>query len=163
MPRLRPRRSGLALLVLGATLLTACSPPSNEPDEYNDVTRANFIQGCTGIVTIGTDQDAETSIVGEGADESVCECQYQWFVDNLPFDSDAAKAAGQGDDATTFVELNQQLEENPNSMPDLVKEGLESSCGDSATSRGPSGTAEPQSGTSVAPSDTTVSSTESTG
>jgi hypothetical protein len=122
------------------------------------------VQGCTGVVTIGTDQDAETSVVGEGADPAVCECQYDWFVQNVPFDSDAAKAAGQGEDATTFTELNQQLQDDPQSMPEFVKEGLASSCGASApTSTGPSGTAESQSGTTEAPSDTTAEPTDTTG
>jgi hypothetical protein len=164
MSRPRSRRIRLALVVAGTALLAACSPPSNAPQEYNDVTRTNFVQGCTGIVTIGTEQDAETSIVGEGADTGVCECQYDWFVENVPFDSEAAEAQGQGGDAVTFTELNQQLQDDPQSMPDFVKEGLASACGDAApASGGPSGTAEVQSGTSVAPSDTTVVPTESTG
>jgi hypothetical protein len=152
------------LLVVGAAVLTACSPPSNAPQAYDDVTKANFVQGCTGVVTIGTDQDAETSIVGEGADTSTCECQYDWFVQNVPFDSEAAGASGQGENALTFTELNQQLQDDPQSMPDSIKEGLESSCGSSATSSGgPSGTTEAQSGTTVAPSDTSATTTESTG
>jgi hypothetical protein len=142
------RRLALVALLGGLAALTACGPPSNEPDAYDDTTRANFIEGCTGIVTEGTALDASTSSVAAGADAATCECQYNWFVDNVPFDSDAQEAAGA---ATNFVELNQQLEDDPNSMPDDIKQGLQAACGGD----GAPTTTESQAGTSIDPSATT--------
>ena len=60
------RRLALVALLGGLAALTACGPPSNEPDAYDDTTRANFIEGCTGIVTEGTALDASTSSVAAG-------------------------------------------------------------------------------------------------
>jgi hypothetical protein len=53
MPRFRPRVL-VPVLLLSLVGLTACRPPSNEPTTYDDVTEANFLEGCTGIVTQGT-------------------------------------------------------------------------------------------------------------
>jgi hypothetical protein len=141
------RRSALVAAVVGLVALTACNPPSNEPDAYDDTTRANFIQGCTGIVTEGTALDASTSSVGAGADQATCECQYDYFVNNVPFDSAAAEAAGKGADATNFVDLNQQLEDDPNSMPDDIEQGLRTACGEAGSS------GEAQTGTTVGTAD----------
>jgi hypothetical protein len=143
-----PRRRLALVALLGGLALTACSPPSNEPDAYDDTTRTNFIQGCTGIVTEGTAIDASTSSVGAGADADTCECQYNWFVDNVPFDADAATAAGK---PWNFVDLNQQLEDDPNSMPDEIKQGLQAACGGD----GAPATTEAQAGTTLDPSATT--------
>jgi hypothetical protein len=142
----RPRpRTLVAVLAIAIVALTGCNPPSNEPDAYDDVTRSNFLQGCTGIVTEGTAIDASTSSIGAGASQAVCECQYDYFVQNVPFDSDAAEEAGLGPDAANFVELNQQVENDPGSLPQDIKDGLQA-CADSG--------GESQSGSTVAPPET---------
>jgi hypothetical protein len=161
MSRLSPSRSrrrfALAALLVAAFVTTACNPPSNEPDEYNETSRSNFMQGCTGIATEGTAVDAPTSSIGEGAPESVCECQYDWFVENVPFDSEAAEQAGEGPDAVNFVELNQQLGDDPNSMPEDIQNSLRTACpNDGGTTPG---TGEAQTGTSVAPPETEAETT----
>jgi hypothetical protein len=150
MPRPRPRTL-LAALAVAVLALTACNPPSNEPDAYDDVTQSNFLQGCTGIVTEGTALDASTSSIGSGASRAVCECQYEYFVTNVPFDSAAAEEAGAGPDAPNFVELNQQVEDDPESLPQDIKDGLQR-CADSGGAS--SGTGESQAGSTVAPSET---------
>jgi hypothetical protein len=139
MSRLRPR-SLVGLAVLSLVALSACSPPSNTPDAYDDVTEANFVEGCTGIVTTGTAADASTSSVAPGASEDVCRCQYNWFVQNMPFDQQAAEDAGDGPDALNFKELNQQLQDDPTSMPQDVQDSLRSACldGGGATTSTPS-------------------------
>lgn len=153
MSRLRSR-TAVAVLCAAFLALTACSVPSNEPDAYDDTTRANFIQGCTGIVTEGTALDASTSSIGPGAPLAVCECQYEYFVENVPFDSAAAEDAGLGPDAVNFVELNQQVENDPNSLPQDIKDGLQQACGDTGDAVSTPGTSESQAGTTVAPSGT---------
>jgi hypothetical protein len=160
-PSSRSRRRFAVVAVIALALVgVACNPPSNEPDEYDDTTRSNFLEGCTGIVTEGTALDASTSSIGEGADPSVCECQYEWFVDNLPFDSDAAEQQGQGPDAVNFVELNQQLEDDPNSMPEDIQSSLRTAClgGGGPTTQG---TGEAQTGTSAPPGTNADSTTTS--
>lgn len=138
MPRMRPRPV-LAALALCGLLAAGCTTPSNEPDSYDDTTRANFLEGCTGIVTEGTGADASTSSIGEGADLAVCECQYDWFVQNVPFDADAAEAAGLGRDAPNFVELNQQVQDDPESLPENIRQAMRA-CADGTAP----GTGEPQ-------------------
>jgi len=139
MSRLRTR-SLVGLAVLSLVALSACSRPDNTPDAYNDVTEANFIEGCTGIVTTGTAQDASTSSIAPGASEDVCRCEYQWFVDNMPFDQKAADENGQGPDRLDFEELNQQLQDDPTSMPQDVQDDLRQAClqGGGATTSTPS-------------------------
>lgn len=163
MSRLR-HRSLPAVVVAALFVITACNPPSNEPDAYDDTTKANFVQGCTGIVTEGTALDASTSSLegGAGADPQTCECQYNYFVDNVPFDSEAAEQQGEGPDAPNFVELNQQLEDDPNSMPDDIKNGLQAACLDGNSVGTTQGPGESQSGTTVAPSDTAAETTTTT-
>lgn len=160
------RRSfAVVAFAFGLLALTACKPPSNEPKGYDDVTETNFIEGCTGIVTTGTtgtDGGAEgpsTSIVTtDGASSSVCKCEYDWFVANVPFDQKTADSAGQGPDKVDFQELNQQLQDDPTSMPQDIQDSLNSACnkGELVTPN----TA--QTGTSVAPSGTAVETTTST-
>lgn len=161
MPRMRPRPV-LAALALCGLLAVGCTTPSNEPGDYDDTTRRNFLEGCTGIVTEGTGQDASTSSIGEGADLATCECQYDWFVQNVPFDSDAAEAAGLGPDAPNFVELNRQVQDDPNSLPEDIRQAMQA-CADGTAGgggeaqsgaapgdgAGTSSTAEPQGDTST--------------
>lgn len=126
MPRPRPRSLlvALSLVALGAT---ACGTPSNAPEGYDDTTRSNFLQGCTGIVTEGTAEDATTSSLGAGAPLDACECRYEWFVQNVPFDRAAAEQAGRAD-AVNFEELNEQLVDDPDSMPQEIQDGLNQAC-----------------------------------
>jgi hypothetical protein len=158
MSRLR-MRSALALLFVAVFALTACNPPSNEPDTYDDVSKANFIEGCTGVVTVGTAESASTSVVSDGASASVCECQYEWFVDNMPFDSEAAKTQNTRADGLTFDELNQQLGDNASSMPQDVQDDLKAACQGSSTSPG---TTESQAGSTGGPNDTAIETTTTT-
>ena len=129
MSRLRPRTVAVVLALAGL-VIAGCNTPSNQPGEYDDTTRANFLEGCTGIVTEGTAQDASTSSIGAGAGLATCECRYEYFVQNVPFDSEAAEAAGQGPDAVNFVELNQQVQNDPNSLPPDIRDGLQEACAD---------------------------------
>jgi hypothetical protein len=159
------RRSFAAVaFALGLLALTACKPPSNEPKSYNDVTEANFIEGCTGIVTTGTTGSdgsggPSTSVVTtNGASSSVCKCEYDWFVANVPFDQKTADSAGQGPDKVDFQQLNQQLQDDPTSMPQDIQDSLNSAC-----SKGELVTPNTsQSGTSIAPSGTAIETTTST-
>ncbi len=158
MSRLR-RSTAVVAFVFGLLALSACKPPSNEPTGYDDVTKANFIEGCTGVVTSGTADSTSTSVITtNGASPDVCECEYNWFVDHMPFDQKAAEAQGNRD-ALNFQTLNQQLQDNPDSMPQDIQDSLRSACaeGEKVT---PATTG--QAGTTGAPSDTAVENTTST-
>lgn len=151
MSRLRST-SALALLV-ALFALPACTPPSNAPKAYDDVTEANFIEGCTGVVTTsGTAENPSTSIVTDnGASSTVCKCQYDWFVSNVPFDQQAADDAGTPDQVD-FQQLNQQLQDNPDSMPQEYQDALKSACGSSSIGSGENVTPTTQAtGTTEAP------------
>lgn len=159
MSRLRST-SALAFLV-ALLALPACSPPSNTPKAYDDVTEANFIEGCTGVVTTsGTAENPSTSIVTDnGASRDVCKCQYDWFVENIPFDQKAADEAGTPDQVD-FQQLNQQLQDNPDSMPEDYQSGLKTACGTSTVGAGESLTPTTR---AAEPTDTVAEETTSTG
>jgi hypothetical protein len=160
MSRLR-RSFALAAFAFGLLALSACKPPSNEPTSYDDVTEANFMEGCTGIATSGTAESTSTSVVTtDGASSEVCKCEYDYFVANVPFDQKAAEAQG-NKDAPNFQDLNQQLQDNPDSMPQNIQDDLRSKCaeGEQVTP-----TTSGQPGTTAPPSDTAIdNSTSSTG
>jgi hypothetical protein len=169
------RSSVVAAFVFGVLAISACKPPSNQPKAYDNVTQANFIEGCTGIVTTGdtatgdtamgdtatgdTAKSPSTSVVTtDGASSSVCKCEYNWFVNNVPFDQQTADSQGKGPDAVDFLELNQQLQDDPTSMPQDIQDSLNSACSKAELVTPNTG----QTGTSVAPSGTAVEATTST-
>jgi hypothetical protein len=152
------RSSAVVAFAFGLLALTACKPPSNEPKGYDDVTEANFIEGCTGIVTTGTtgsdgSGSPSTSVVTtNGASSGVCKCEYDWFVANVPFDQKTADSAGQGPDKVDFQQLNQQLQDDPTSMPQDIQDSLNSACsnGELVTpNTSPTGTSIATSGTAI--------------
>ena len=88
----------------------------------------------------------------------MCKCEYDWFVANVPFDQKTADSAGQGPDKVDFQELNQQLQDDPTSMPQDIQDSLNSACSHGELVTPSTG----QTGTSVAPSDTGIEATTST-
>jgi hypothetical protein len=154
-PSMSLRRSAAVVaFAFGLLALTACKPPSNEPKAYDEVTEANFIEGCTGVVTEGTVENPSTSIVTtDGASSGVCKCEYDWFVANVPFDQKTAATSGQPDQVN-FQDLNQQLQDDPTSMPQEIQDGLKSACSEHVTPATTGQTASPG-----APSDTAVDTT----
>lgn len=98
MFRARRRAGAVAALTL-AISLGACAHPSNTPTAYDDVTRENFLEGCTGTYKVGS----TTSTLGVATDQQTCECAYTWISENVPFDqfreinTKAGKDAGAAD------------------------------------------------------------------
>lgn len=96
------RRSAWGIVALiGLVVLGACTNPSNAPTEYNDVTRANFMAGCT------------ANYAGSGttlAPPSTCECMYGVVTSELSINE--------------FTSLNDALKSDKNAaIPDKVKQG----------------------------------------
>jgi hypothetical protein len=91
-------------------------------------------------------------VAENGASGDQCQCRYNYFVAHVPYDKSAAEAAGTPD-AVNFTELNQQLEDDANSMPDDIKNALAAACPENA---GPTpATTEAQTSTSIGTTDTT--------
>jgi hypothetical protein len=108
----------LAAIAVTGLLLAGCSQ-GNEPTAYDETTEANFIQGCTGEGTGAT-----------GASSDYCQCAYRYFVDNVPFDADAAKEAGLPEEPN-FVAVNDALEQADDAMPESLEQAIAASCGTS--------------------------------
>lgn len=148
--RLVARTAGVAL-ALGLAL-AGCSH-DNTPSGYDDgyLPQKNFLEGCTNYLynVDGTGSDATLTISGTqassenpaGGSDSQCRCQYQVFVNQVPY-NDAAKGEQQyaGYQGPTFVGLNKDLKgDNPqdalNKLPDSVKNAL-NGCVNSGPSAG---------------------------
>ncbi|WP_334142655.1 hypothetical protein [Rhabdothermincola sp.] len=112
MFRFHRRWRALGALAL-ALSLAACAHPSNTPTAYDDVTRENFIEGCTGIYEVG----GTTSTIGAGSSRTVCECAYTWISENVPFDQ--------------FEEINTKGGEETtaaDALPAEVADGIRQAC-----------------------------------
>ncbi len=117
-------------LALGAVLLGGCSVPSNAPDAYDAQVQEDFVLGCTGDVG---EVDGTTTTL---ASTSVCECSYQVYVDNVPYNDDAA---GQPpfvgvwpEDAPVFTSLDSDLASDQNAiekLPQPVRDKLDECAG----------------------------------
>lgn len=129
----RSRSLVLALVLFAAA---ACAP-SNAPTGYTDVVKANFIAACTGDI-----ESPSTTLASTG----YCECAYQTFVDNVPYNDDDKAKRDNGErfrnyEGKTFVEVEADLRNDPNALPDAMKSRLEA-CGPGEQSTGttPEGT-----------------------
>jgi hypothetical protein len=112
MFRLRRRRHALVALTL-LIALTSCVRPSNTPTAYDDVTRENFLEGCTGVYEVG----GTTSTLGVATDQRTCECAYDWISQNVPFDQ--------------FEELNTNASKDAAAadvLPPEIADGLRQAC-----------------------------------
>lgn len=148
---MRSRRRVLPVVLMAATIAVAggCAH-SNTPKGYDEVTRTNFLQGCTGG---GTNSP--------GSSESTCRCVYDWVVVNVPFDSKTGASVG-GYTGPNFVDLDEQLKKDPTNFPGELSSALSEACpgwGSPSGSSGDAGTTDTgvSPGTSIV-TDTTTSS-----
>lgn len=132
-----------AVLALG---LTACAP-SNTPTAYDSVTEQNFLEGCLNRYvnrvddTLAVTDDTLSSDVAGGSQQQ-CECQYQLFVEQVPFNSSDTSQPGYA--GPNFTDLNKSLEgdngqQTIDSLPSEFQDELQA-CARSAES-GPAGSA----------------------
>jgi hypothetical protein len=130
----RRRRAGMTGLVLALGLLLAACGESNTPSSYDTIVEKNFLEGCTNQAYNMTDDTLDATDntlspdVTGGSDEQ-CRCQYQVFVDQVPYNSEDTSKPGY--EGPTFTELNDALGgDNPgeelNQLPADVREALES-------------------------------------
>ena len=142
--RPRHRRAPLLLVLVAAVaLLAGACNQSNTPTAYNDVTQKNFLAGCTGN-TSDNAEPGNTSNAGNQppttlASTGACQCAYNWIVLNIPY-NDSNKSTpitveGIGSqtftssyDGKTFESINNDLTDNPDDMPQTVKDGLADAC-----------------------------------
>lgn len=120
----RPKRSAIGVvLVLALFGLAACSAPSNAPADYDALTESNFMDGCT-----AESPPPETTSLGSGATQKYCQCAYNWFVDNVPYDTANPDVYA----GATFKSLSSKLGDSPADMPEAIKNDLATACGTSA-------------------------------
>lgn len=125
----RPKRSAIGVvLVLALFGLAACSAPSNAPSDYDALTESNFMDGCTAV-----SPPPDTTSLGTGASQAYCQCAYNWFVDNVPYDTGNPETF----DGTTFKSLSSKLGDSPADMPEAIQTGLANDCGTSAEPKDP--------------------------
>ena len=126
--------------------LGACAQ-GNTPDEYNTLTRQNFLETCTNFYFNNTDDSlsiTENTVQEDvqAPSEEVCRCQYEVFTGpsgegdgtegGMPINETAAETIGWT--GQNFTDLNADLKSNPedawNALPeDPFKAGL-NACAD---------------------------------
>lgn len=129
------RRVGVAVtgtaLVLGLGLM-GCAP-SNTPTAYTEpVVEQNFLEGCMNrYINLTNDTLAITndtiSTMVTGGTEDQCRCQFQVFVEQVPFNSSDTTVAGYL--GPNFTDLNNDLRgdnggEAFNALPSGVQDDL---------------------------------------
>jgi hypothetical protein len=103
----RPSRARRAALVLVAVLaLGACSHNRQVPDSYGDTTQRNFTEGCEEALT--ETEGAGDALTADEA-EAVCQCSY-----------DAISDPDDGVPYEQFKEINDELEDEPGPLPDVI-------------------------------------------
>ncbi len=130
------RRSigAVALAALALIVFAGCSVPSNTPGDYDDATKEQFIEGCTGT-------DDQGASIGSGSTPEYCECAYSWISSNYPYSEETAQPGYSG---ITFSGLNDSLRDDPGAMPAELVEELEGNCDQSgSTGVSPATTAPP--------------------
>jgi hypothetical protein len=128
-----PARSGhrarlvvVALVAALALMATACHE-DNTPQFYNSVTKDNFIQGCTGSGT-GANGATGTTL----ASNDLCTCLYNVTTASIPASSaDKKKRSQQFGSYTgkTFIQINDSLKNDPNSLPSSLTDAYAEHCG----------------------------------
>lgn len=128
----RSRRGILAIAALGIALLAGCAGPTNAPTGYDETVQANFIGTCTGSTnpangtlpssTTTAPQNTSTTL----ASTAYCQCAYQVYVDNVPYDDNAKKSNQQfaNFDGDTFSQLDTDLKTNPAQPPEGAQKTL---------------------------------------
>jgi hypothetical protein len=88
-----------SLLVAAAALLLlgACTGRPPTPTGYGETTEKNFMEGCL--------ESARDEGVTDA--QGYCQCSYEAIVDDIPFDQ--------------FKEINSDLSETPDSLPDEMQ------------------------------------------
>ncbi len=108
----RRRTAATAGLALALGLVLGACGQSNTPESYDSLVEKNYLEGCTNRSFDLTDDtlaitDDTLSADVEGGTEEQCRCQYQVFVDMVPYDGDdTSKPDYQG---PTFTELDDSL------------------------------------------------------
>jgi|tagenome__1003787_1003787.scaffolds.fasta_scaffold20297218_2 hypothetical protein len=142
-PRSRRRSALLFALVAAVALMAGACAQKNTPTAYNDVTQTQFLAGCTGN-TSDDAQPGNTANDGDGpattlAPQSACQCAYNWIVLNVPY-NDANKSnpitiEGIGTQNFTYTDktfesINNDLADDPGSIPEPIQTGLANECKD---------------------------------
>jgi hypothetical protein len=111
----RIRRLGPVVAVAVVTVLAAAGcHPDNTPTAYGPDVQTAFLQTCTGNIP------NDTTIVL--ATDNFCNCAYQVFVDNVPYNKDDKDNRDNGKFANypgeVFVDVNNDLGNDPNKWND---------------------------------------------
>jgi hypothetical protein len=138
--RRRSRRSwALALAGVAALGLVACAP-DNTPKSYDDVAKSSFMQSCTGDAP--EFEGTTTTLAGN----AYCECAYQVFYNNVPFNDDDKNTRtvdGQlvfaGYSGKTYLEYNTEMKKDPNILAADIQAKLQE-CRSNPETFGPTGT-----------------------
>jgi hypothetical protein len=155
------RRAGLAASVALLVVLAVGCHSDNTPTAYGPDVQASYSQACTG--NVGEIEGTTTTL----ATSNYCDCTYNVFVNNVPFNEDDKKNRDNGQafanySGKDFVDIENDLKDNPNDItntsvvPQDVQDKL-SGCKNSSETTGttpggsvPVGPALPASGTTAA-------------
>jgi hypothetical protein len=140
--------------VVLAIFLTSCKQ-DNTPTEYNTLTQQNFLELCTNHLYNSSNstlsQTDNTIAKVDAPNETVCNCQYDVFVAQVPINkNDTSKPNYSG---PNFTDLNAALKSDPEAAWATVPQPVQDALTTCATSGGTS-----QSSTTTS-SSTTVSTT----
>jgi hypothetical protein len=148
--RRRASAGAFALAMVLGLGLGACAQ-TNTPDEYNTLTRQNFLETCTNYYFENTDDTLAITTDTVKADvtapnQSQCECAYAVYAGPnndgngaMPINSTVAKEAQWANyDGPNFTDLNAQLKTDPtkawDSIPQDIKDKVNACISGSGTS-----------------------------
>lgn len=136
----RPSRSlALGLAGVAALGLVACAP-DNTPTSYDAVAESSFMQSCTGDAP--EYEGTTTTLAGSG----YCECAYDVFVQNVPFNEDDKNNRNENGQQVfanysgkTYLEYNTEMRSDPNILAQDIVDKL-NECRSAPENVGTSGT-----------------------
>jgi len=136
----RPSRSfALGLAGVAALGLVACAP-GNTPTSYDAVAESSFMQSCTGDAP--EFDGTTTTLAGTG----YCECAYDVFVANVPFNEDDKTNRNENGQQVfanysgkTYLDYNTEMRTDPNILAQDIVDKL-NECRSAPESAGTSGT-----------------------
>lgn len=153
-----------ALLALTLSAIAGCGVPSNSPKAYGTQTEDNFMAGCE----VSRENKDDPAPEPPAVPASDCQCRYDWFVENVPYNStqqeNDKKFADY--DGPTFTEINDKVSKGEavdQNVLDQLNKACPSASADEASTTTTSGGGGPTTTAAKGSTTTTAAATTTSG